>query len=321
MKEASAGLHFERAREIRDTLSRLGSLKTRQKMENVSGSDEEYFGIKIMDQVVQIMTFKNIHGVIRDSNRYSFDLVGDNSFSNFLFQYYTTNQIPPTILVNDLPQNSKLLEQLLSKNAGFSVRILVPFSGKRKEMMDLILKNLDLIQTKGAEPGLIQLQKMLDLPKIPKTIECFDISNHGSDYAVGAMSRFVDGKPDKSGYRKFRIKTIHGRDDFAMINEIVKRRYFRLDNEKSSMPDLILIDGGKGQLSAAVSALQSMAISIPCVSLAKQNEELFIQNKKEPIKIPKNEKPLQILQHARDEAHRFGVSYNRSLRMPKAKFS
>lgn len=321
MKQASDSLQFERAREIKDTLQRLGSLKTRQKMESTTGSDEEYFGVVLYDQTVQVMTFKKINGVIRDSNKYSFDLVGDNSFSNFLYQYYTTNQIPPFILVNEMPENHALLEQMFSKTAGFAVCIITPKSGKRKEMLDLILKNIEMIQTSGAEPGLIELKEKLSLKTIPKIIECFDISNHGAAYAVGSMSRFVNGRPDKSGYRKFKIKTIRGQDDFAMINEIVKRRYFRLDNENFQMPDLVLIDGGKGQLGAAVSALESMAIRIPCASLAKQNEEVYLQDRKEPIIIPRQNQSLKILQFARDEAHRFGVAYNRSLRMTKDRFA
>ena len=321
MIEASSQLQFERAQEIKDTLQRLGSLKTRQKMESATGSDEEYFGIRIFDQAAHIMTFKKINGVIRDSNKYSFDLVGDNSFSNFLYQYYTTNQIPPWILVNEMPEDSTLLEQMFSKTAGFAVKVLVPKSGKRLEMLNLIMKNIELIQSSGSEPGLIELKQMLALPTIPKTIECFDISNHGTSYAVGSMSRFVNGRPDKSGYRKFKIKTVKGQDDFAMINEIVKRRYFRLDNENSQMPDLILIDGGRGQLGAATSALHSMAIKIPCASLAKENEEVYLPGKKEPVIIPRQNQSLKILQYARDEAHRFGVAYNRALRMPKSKFT
>jgi excinuclease ABC subunit C len=220
-----------------------------------------------------------------------------------------------------MPDNARLLERMFSKNAAFSVRIIVPSGGKRKEMLDLIMKNIDLIEAKGADPGLVELKEALSLQHTPKVIECFDISNHGTSFAVGAMSRFVNGRPDKSGYRRFRIKTVVGQDDFAMINEIIKRRYLRLDNENTHMPDLILIDGGKGQLHSALSALQSLSIRIPCVSLAKENEEIFVSGKKEPITIPKSHKSLQILQFARDEAHRFGVAYNRLLRMPKAKFS
>ena len=135
-----------------------------------------------------------------------------------------------------------------------------------------------------------------------------------SEYAVGSMARFVDGKPDKSGYRKFKIKTVRGRDDFAMINEVVERRYSRLRKEKSEFPDLIVIDGGKGQLSAAMSALKDVGIEIPCVSLAKEREEIFIPRRTKSIIIAKNKDSLKILQHARDETHRFGVMYNRKLR-------
>ena len=183
----------------------------------------------------------------------------------------------------------------------------------------MILKNIGLIQSKGGDTGLVELQELLGLPTVPKIIECFDISNHGEDFAVGSMSRFVDGKPNKSGYRKFKIKTVEGRDDFAMINEVIKRRYFRLLEEESQLPDLILIDGGKGQLNAALDSLQSLGLKTPCVSLAKENEEVFIPHQKTPIVIPKNKPSLKILQHARDETHRFGVAYNRTIRRNQIK--
>jgi len=313
MKEASDSLQFEHAKEIRDTLQRLGNLQTNQKMENFDNSDEEYFGIKSDGQSALIMTFRKTNGVIRDSDKFSFDLIGDNSFSNFLYQYYTTHKIPKTIVVNEFPQRKEFLESMFSKQAGFSIKIVNPKRGKQKELINLILKNINLIKTKG-ESGLSELKELLELNDTPKIIECFDISNHGDEYAVGAMSRFVDGYPDKSGYRKFRIKTVKGRDDFAMIAEIVKRRYIRLIKEKLEFPNLVLIDGGKGQLNSALNSLKSLRLKIPCVSLAKENEEIFVPVKKVPIVISKNMPSLKILQHARDEAHRFGVAYNRKLR-------
>ncbi|MEJ2261080.1 MAG: excinuclease ABC subunit C, partial [Nitrosopumilaceae archaeon] len=254
-----------------------------------------------------------------DSDKFFFDLVGDNSFSNFLFQYYSTHKIPKFVLVSEMPDNKELLESLLSEQAGFSVRIQCPKRGKRKEIIDLILKNIKLIHTKGGNPGLVELKEILGLPGIPNVIECFDISNHGEDFAVGSMSRFVDGKPNKSGYRKFKIKTVSGRDDFAMIGEVIKRRYFRLLEENLPFPDLILIDGGKGQLSAALKSLQSLGLKISCVSLAKENEEIFVPNQRKPILISKNKDSLKILQYARDETHRFGVAYNRSIRKNQIK--
>ncbi len=289
MYQASELQQFERAKDIRDTLIRLESLQSKQKMEYVKNSDEEYFGIGIQEQVATVMNFRMINGVIRDSDKFFFDLVGDNSFS------------------------------LLSEQSGFSVKILAPNKGKRKDILNLILKNIELIHSKGGNPGLIELKEILNLPVVPNIIECFDISNHGDDFAVGSMSRFVDGIPNKSGYRKFKIRTVSGRDDFAMIGEIIKRRYYRLLEERSDLPDLILIDGGKGQLNAALKSLESLGLKLPCISLAKENEEIFVPKKKNPIIILKNTTSLKILQYARDETHRFGVAYNRTIRKNQIK--
>ncbi len=319
MHQAAQLQQFERAKDIRDTLVRLGSLQTRQKMEYVENSDEEYFGIGLQEQSAIVMNFRMINGVIRDSDKFFFDLVGDNTFSNFLYQYYSTHKIPKFIFVSELPEQQKLLESLLSEQAGFLVKISVPTKGKKKDIIKLIQKNISLIQSKGGEPGLVELKDILNLPVIPNVIECFDISNHGEDFAVGSMARFVNGKPHKSGYRKFKIKTVSGRDDFAMIEEVIKRRYFRLLEENSELPDLVVIDGGKGQLSSAMKSFESLGLEIPCISLAKENEEVYVPKRKNPIVIGKDKSSLKILQHARDETHRFGVAYNRTIRKNQIK--
>ena len=319
MQQAAKLQQFERAKDIRDTLIRLGSLQTKQKMEYIENSDEEYFGISIQEHSAIVMNFRMINGVIRDSDKFFFDLVGDNSFSNFLYQYYSTHKIPKFILVSELPENEKLLQSLLSEQAGFTVKILAPNNGKRRDIIKLILKNIKLIHTKGGDPGLVELRDILHLPNLPNVIECFDISNHGEDFAVGSMARFVSGVPDKSGYRKFKIKTVSGRDDFAMIGEIIKRRYYRLLEEKSALPDLIVIDGGKGQLSSAMNSLQSLGLKLPCISLAKENEEIYVPKSKNPIIISKLKPSLKILQHVRDETHRFGVASNRTIRKNQIK--
>lgn len=314
MAEAAKLQQYERAMEIRDTLQRLGSLRTEQKMEYVgSMPDEDYFGIRVENGTALIMMLKQRHGVIRDTDRFSFDVVADNTFGNFLFQYYTTHPIPKNVITSDIPDNTAILKQLLSKNAGFDVGIMSPKSGKRLQMIRLIMKNIDLIQSSGAQPGLVELQKALKLKRAPRVIECFDISNHGSDYAVGAMSRFIDGVPDKSGYRKFKIKTVQGQDDYAMIAEVVGRRYRRLKQTSEEMPDMVLIDGGPGQLGAAQNALKDASVSLVCISIAKRLEEVFVTGGK-PADIPRDSAGSKILQYARDEAHRFGVSYNRILR-------
>ncbi|HSB56856.1 MAG TPA: excinuclease ABC subunit UvrC [Nitrosopumilaceae archaeon] len=314
MKVASHTQQYEKAKEILDTLQRLQNLQTKQKMEVARDSDEEYFGIKIKGQVALVMSLRQVNGVIKDRNRFSFDLVGDNSFSTFLSQYYSTNPIPKLIVTSKIPDKKDILEDIFSKTAGFKVSILVPASGKRREMVNLIMRNIEIYHSKGAEPALFELQEKLVLPEVPNVIECFDISNHGESYAVGAMSQFVDGKPQKSGYRKFRIKTVEGRNDYAMINEIIKRRYLKTRIEKTRMPDLILIDGGKGHLKVAIDALKGIGVDVPCISLAKENEEIYLSTIKEPVIIPKDNSALKILQYARDEAHRFGISYNRKLR-------
>ncbi len=315
MNHASENRQYEKAKEIHETLQRLSNLQVRQKMESPKiGSDEEYFGIKIQDQTAHLMSFRLSNGVIKDRNKFSFDLVGDNTFSSFLSQYYSTNPIPRFVITSEVPDKKEILEEVLARSSGFAVRILVPTTGKRREIIDLIMRNISLAITKGADPTLVELQERLGLQNIPRTIECFDISNHGEDYAVGSMSYMVDGKPHTSGYRKFKIKTVRGRDDFAMINEIVKRRYLRLKEEKSKMPDLVLIDGGRGQLNAALEALHAIGVDIPCVSLAKENEEVYQPKTSKPLVMAKTNPALKVLQHARDEAHRFGVAYNRAIR-------
>src|SRR3989338_6402870 len=285
-------------------------------MQHVSALEEV---LKEKNQTVTVMNFRMINGVMRDSDKFFFDLVGDNNFSNFLFQYYTSHKIPKFIFVSELPENKILLESLLSEQAGFSVQIICPQRGKKMDIINLILKNISLIHSNGGNLGLIELKEILHLSTIPHIIECFDISNHGDDFAVGSMSRFVDGKPNKSGYRKFKIKTVSGRDDFAMISEIIKRRYLRLLEENSQLPDLILIDGGKGQLNAALKSLQSLGLHLDCISLAKENEEIFVPNQKNSIVISKDRPSLKILQYARDETHRFGVAYNQTIRKNQIK--
>lgn len=159
-----------------------------------------------------------------------------------------------------------------------------------------------------------QLQRALGLEHIPNRIECFDISNIMGNYSAGSMVSFANGKPDKSNYRRFRIKTVEGIDDFRSIGEIVRRRYSRLKREGLPYPDLIIIDGGKGQLAAAVEALKELETDIPIISLAKREEEVFLPSKRNPIILSKESLGLKLLQRVRDEAHRFAVKYHTHLR-------
>jgi len=159
-----------------------------------------------------------------------------------------------------------------------------------------------------------QLQRLLNLPRAPERIEAFDVSNIMGQQSVGSMVSFFNGKPDKSNYRRFRIKEVKGIDDFKMMAEIVRRRYRRLKNEEKMFPDLIVIDGGKGQISAVYKQLQALNVDIPVISLAKRLEEVFMPKKRNAILLPRDSLALKLLQRIRDEAHRFAISYHRKLR-------
>ncbi len=163
-----------------------------------------------------------------------------------------------------------------------------------------------------------QLQRAFKLPRLPERIETFDISNIMGNQSVGSMVAFLNGKPDKQNYRRFRIKEVEGIDDFKMIAEVVRRRYRRLRNEGRLFPDLIVIDGGKGQLSAAVAELKTLDIQVPIISLAKREEEVFAPRRREAIRLAADSLGLKLLQRMRDEAHRFAITYHRMLRTKRA---
>jgi len=182
----------------------------------------------------------------------------------------------------------------------------------KRQLMDLIMRNLSIYLEKGYDPAVVELKNSLNLTIIPEVIDCFDVSNLGTTIAVGSCVRFVNGRPSKNSYRRFNIRTVAGQNDFAMIGELVHRRY---SSTGEKIPDLILIDGGRGQLGAAISSLRSLGISVvTCIGLAKENEEIYMQGFKDPIVLPKSNLGLKMLQHARDEAHRFSLAYNIKMR-------
>ena len=159
-----------------------------------------------------------------------------------------------------------------------------------------------------------QLQRALNLPRLPERVETFDISNIMGNQAAGSMVSFLNGKPDKSNYRRFRIRGVLGIDDFQMLAEVIRRRYSRLKREGLIFPDLIIVDGGKGQLSAAIAALSELEVQIPIAALAKREEEVFVPGKRDSLRLPSDSLALQLLQRMRDEAHRFAIIYHRQLR-------
>jgi excinuclease ABC subunit C len=332
MKRASEIQDYEKAKEIRDTLSRLTNLSARQKMDKAlhRNLDEEYIGIikEIKKGVAHVITLRRTKGVITDRKKFDFDLIGDNSLDTFLSQYYSTAPvIPRYVYVNEKPASTEALKASIERFANHEVNIITISDDYRLEekkgLMDLIVRNLKLYVEKGHPPEILELEDILHLPRTPSVIDCFDISNFGDEYAVGACARFVEGKPYKDGYRRFKIRLTFNQNDFAMIQEIVTRRYLPVQTEGypcddgQSLPDLIIVDGGKGHLNCAIDALHRVGLDIPCVSLAKENEQIYSPGSIRPIDLSRSSPALKALQYIRDEAHRFGLSYNRNLRRIK----
>jgi excinuclease ABC subunit C len=342
MKIASNNQEYERAIFIRDTLTRLQNLLQHQKMENnfIEGyKSEEYIGF-LEDEnqkIMHVMTLSSKNGVINDMKKYQFDLLGDNSIENFICQYYhSSTTVPNVIYLNKNIEDEAKLNRVLYQMTGIQIKLISMDSDYLSEeyqsesndmnkynIMQLVVNNLRTYVEKNHEPALDELKVLLRLKRLPYIIDCFDISNFGNDFAVGDCTRFMNGIPDKNGYRKFKIKKVLYQNDFLMMEEIIGRRYSPdnickdvLDDKLiDRFPDLIVIDGGKGHLNVAITTLKKIGIGeIDCISLAKQNEEVYTSYSNTPISVPRNKKSLKILQHIRDESHRFGLTYNRNLR-------
>lgn len=342
MKIASNNQEYERAIFIRDTLTRLQNLLQHQKMENnfIEGyKSEEYIGF-LEDEnqkIMHVMTLASKNGVINDMKKYQFDLLGDNSIENFICQYYhSSTTVPNVIYLNKNIEDEAKLNRVLYQMTGIQIKIISMDSDYLSEeyqsesndmnkynIMQLVVNNLRTYVEKNHEPALDELKVLLRLKRLPYIIDCFDISNFGNDFAVGACTRFMNGIPDKNGYRKFKIKKVLYQNDFLMMEEIIGRRYSPdnickdVPDDKliDRFPDLIVIDGGKGHLNVAITTLKKIGMGeIDCISLAKQNEEVYTSYSNAPISVPRNKKSLKILQHIRDESHRFGLTYNRYLR-------
>ena len=220
---------------------------------------------------------------------------------------------PDLSSVRDEDLISRSLIEFLSQRRGRTVRLTVPKRGDKKDLLILAEKNIEAAFF-GQMAKVEELGRKLMLDKPPSVIECFDISHLSGTHTVASMVQFRDGKADKSNYRRFRIKTVDGINDFESIAEVVERRYSRLLEEEKDLPDLILIDGGKGQLSYACDVLRELGVRTPVISLAEREEEIFVPGLSDPLPIRKSDKASMYLQEIRDEAHRFAITYNRLLR-------
>lgn len=251
----------------------------------------------------------------------------------FLPEFYGGDRlIPLNLYVQELPEETALLEEVLSSKRGGPVHFVVPQRGEKSRLLQLAQKNAALLleeekrsknkDDSDVRAALENLRAALDLPYTPHRIECYDISHVQGAYTVGSMVVFSDGKPKKDQYRKFKIKTVDHIDDFASLNEVLDRRFRRGIEERKAgkttgfadFPDLFIIDGGKGQLSATLKIKEKYHSAIPFVSLAKREEELMLPDQAESLLLPKGSPEFHLIQRIRDEAHRFAITFHRQLR-------
>ena len=320
MADAAANEEYEKAAVIRDQIASIEEIMEKQFVELMDDDlDQDVIAIAPSENevVVIIMPIRNGKIVGRDDFLMSGSQYDSSSEVLFAFiqQYYGYNRhIPKQILLDEDIDDKELLEDWLSDLRGNKVSIKVPQKGVKLRLVKMARKNAEIIQhqKKKMENALIELKKYLKLEKIPHVIEGYDISNISGKFAVGSKVSFKDGKPNKKMYKHFKMET-PGPNDFAMMEELLTRRLKMVGEDPE--PDLIVIDGGKGQLGMACGVLEELNLThIPIIGLAKEFEEIYIPNSKRPIIIPKNNKALHLLQQVRDESHRFAITYHRKLR-------
>ena len=320
MMDAARNEEFEKAAVIRDQISSIEEIMEKQFVDLVDDDlDQDVIAIAPGENevVVIIMPIRNGKIVGRDDFLMSASQYDSSSEIIFAFiqQYYGYNRhIPKQILLDEEIDDKDLLQDWLSDLRGNKVTIKVPQKGSKLRLVKMAKKNAEIIkhQKKKMEDALIELKKYLKLEKLPRIIEGYDISNISGKFAVGSKVSFMDGKPNKKRYKHFKIET-PGPNDFAMMEELLTRRLKMIDRDPE--PDLIVIDGGKGQLGMACGVLEKLNLThIPIIGLAKEFEEVFTPNSSRPIIIPKNNQALYLLQQVRDESHRFAITYHRKLR-------
>ncbi len=347
MEAAAEALDFETAAKYRDTLKNVQQAITTQSLDSVSAADEDVIGIAARTDIACVQLLRVRDGKLLEREHYYLNDADPKSvsiaLSAFIAQYYQNAVFVPKTVVLPMPiEGTELIEAWLSEKRGNRVALHVPRAGRLRKLQALASKNAEILLTQreqnvvystGVDPALVELQELLGLAQPLRRIEAYDISNLGDRFAVGSMVVLEDGKPASAEYRRFKIRTVVGQNDFAMMQEVITRRFRRAladDAKFNKLPDLILIDGGKGQLSAAQKAMNfcrslqgttcyskaaaSSLPDIPMIALAKRIEEIFVPGKSESIILRKDNPTLHTIQRLRDEAHRFAVTYHRRLR-------
>jgi excinuclease ABC subunit C len=338
MAQASDAWNFERAAEIRDRMNAINHVIERQKIVSPNQDNADIVAVakgEGGDAGVQVGFLRN--GRLLGSEFFPMqarieDRPGE-ILASFVSQFYAEAAVVPPLLLlgNELPEGEReLLASWLSERRGGTANIAVPKRGRKRDLVAMVEKSAsenleqsrlrDLSDEQRMTGALADLAEALELPRLPRRIECFDISNLQGTNPVASMIVFQDGRPAKKEYRRFTIKTVTGSNDFAMMREVIGRRFRRAaeevpDGKWSALPDLVIVDGGKGQLSAALSGLDDAGWTNQAIAaLAKENEELFVPEQSEPIILPRDSQALFLVQRVRDEAHRFAVTFHRQRR-------
>ena len=345
MQAASEATEYERAAALRDKVKAIERTMESQKMAAHATTEEDVLGLAREDNQAAVQLFAVRGGKMVGRDVYMLDAPRETDdatvLGGFVQQYYErATSIPPELLVPCLPDDAPELEEYLTGRRRAAVRIRVPRRGEKRELLDLAGRNAtETIQREHARwladhgktlAALEELADSLELPGIPARIECYDISNFQGAQSVGSMVVFQDGRPRTGEYRRFRIKEVKGANDYASHQEVLRRRFRRArTGEEGSeeelrwqLPDLVVIDGGKGQLSAAKDVLDELGYhDLAVVGLAKEREEIFLPERDEPVLLPTTSPALYLMQRLRDEAHRFAITYHRSLRAKAATHS
>lgn len=332
MKQAAAELNFEKAARLRDGLKALMVMQNQNVVEGFDSEDRDYIAHRREGELVSFTVLKLRAGKLEGRDNYRTISLNedDELMPEFLNAYYTDkNEVPPHIYIPSLsgggqPASADLMrwfrETLGADTEIITVTDTMENAGRHTAALNMAAENAheDIIRRlreRGDIPALEELKTLLHLDSLPVRIEGFDIAHIGGKFPVASLISFYNGNPDKKNYRYFRLKTTDGLiDDFASMREAVSRRYTRLINEQSDLPDLILIDGGIGQVNAVEGILKTLNLDIPVAGLAKRDEEIYRPGDSTPICLPKRSDALRLLQRVRDETHRFATSRNQNLR-------
>jgi excinuclease ABC subunit C len=338
MEKAAAELHFERAAALRDQLQDLERVLEHQKVVSPRMEDEDVIAFARDEGETCVQVFFIRRGRLIGNEPFLLQGTEEEDprgvMAAFVAQFYgRAAQIPPVLLLQHEVSDRQVIEAWLEQKRGGPVHIQVPRRGEKRRLVEMVARNaaetleqmrLKWLSERQRQAGaLAELREVLGLPTLPRRIEGYDISTLQGQAAVGSMVVFVDGAPRRSDYRRFRIRTVEGQDDPAMLAEVLRRRFRRAGAEGKEgegwgeLPDLVLVDGGAGQVGAAHQVLREAGLGIPLLGLAKGEEAIYRPGRPEPLILPRNSVALYLLQRLRDEAHRFALTYHRHERQKR----